>query len=300
MEPSKPNPGQAGPIAAPEVSKDAMSMASHCETHGPYEAKRLFPRSTTWQKCPACESERRAAEDREAKEALEMSHLTQRLRKSGLQPRMLAASFANFVCDASGQAAVLAACRSFVDDLSPAAGGGLWLIGPPGTGKTHLGSSMVQHVIRAKRQQACLFSSRQVITMQRASWGSEKGGRGSHRSATDPWDVGDADPLDFLRTTADVVEFLADVPLLVLDEIGVGFHSNAEQVQMYDVIDARYQQCRPTVVISNLPPTEMKAALGERSYDRLREGAKVLTCNWPSARNVNRAPSADHNATEGN
>ncbi|CAN7704187.1 hypothetical protein LJR066_005718 [Acidovorax sp. LjRoot66] len=281
------------PEGADKVSDAAMEMPATCEKHGAYQAKRPYRGSTRWHGCPTCDRERQAAEDREAKEALEMSHLTQRLRKSGLQPRMLAASFTSFVCDAPGQAAVLAACRSFVDDLSPAAGGGLWLIGPPGTGKTHLGSSMVQHVIRAKRQQACLFSSRQVITMQRASWGSEKGGRGSHRSATDPWDVGDADPMDFLRTTADVVEFLADVPLLVLDEIGVGFHSNAEQVQMYDVIDARYQQCRPTVVISNLPPAEMKTALGERSYDRLREGARVLTCNWPSARSVNRAPGPE-------
>ena len=298
MEPSKPNPGQADLIAAPEVSKDVMSMAAHCETHGAYEAKRLFPRSTTWQKCPVCESERRAAEDREAKEAQAASYLAQRLRKSGLQPRMLAASFGNYVCDTPAQIAAHSACKSFADELNPDAGGGLWLIGPPGTGKTHLGSAMVQHVIRTKRQQACLFSSRQVITMQRASWGNEKGGRAA-RTLADPWDVGDADPLADLRTTADVVEFLADVPLLVLDEIGVGFHSNAEQVQMYDVIDARYQRCRPTVMISNLPPAEMKAALGERSFDRLREGAKVLTCNWPSARSVNRAPSANQESTEG-
>jgi len=207
---------------------------------------------------------------------------------------MLAASFSNFVCETTAQTAALDACRSFADKLNPEGGGGLWLIGPPGTGKTHLGSSMVQHVVRVKAQQACLFSARQVIAMQRASWGGEKGrGRSSSRASADPWDVGDDDPLAGLRSTVDVVEFLADVPLLVLDEIGVGFHSNAEQVQMYDVIDARYQRCRPTVVISNLPPAEMKAVLGERSYDRLREGARVLMCNWSSARGVNRAQSTD-------
>ncbi len=28
----------------------------------------------------------------------------------------------------------------------------------------------------------------------------------------------------------------------------------------------------------------IRAALGERSFDRLREGARVLSCAWPSHR----------------
>ncbi|MBV7428066.1 MULTISPECIES: ATP-binding protein [unclassified Acidovorax] len=204
---------------------------------------------------------------------------------------MLAASFDNFVCESDDQRRVLAACRTFVDTFDPAGGGGLWLIGAPGTGKTHLGSSMVQHLIRMKHEMAGLFSSRQIINMQRASWGSAKGGNRVHR-ASDSWEVAEDDAFADLRTTSDVVDFMAELPLLVLDEIGVGFQSNAEQVQLYDVIDTRYQQCRPTVVISNLPPAELKAVLGDRSYDRLREGAKVLACNWASARGVNRAPQA--------
>ena len=64
-----------------------------------------------------------------------------------LHEQVLAASFASFVCDTPAQVAALDACKSFADELNPAGGGGLWLIGPPGTGKTHLGSSMVQHVL---------------------------------------------------------------------------------------------------------------------------------------------------------
>ncbi len=29
---------------------------------------------------------------------------------------------------------------------------------------------------------------------------------------------------------------------------------------------------------------QIRAALGVRSFDRLREGARVLTCTWPSHR----------------
>ncbi|GKT19789.1 ATP-binding protein [Acidovorax sp. SUPP2522] len=270
-------------------AQPAVATLATCDKHGPYEAKPFFPNSRKLAGCPTCERERQAAEEREAKEAMAAGRLARRLAKSGLQPRMLAASFENFVCDSDEQRRVLAACRNFAETFDEASGGGLWLIGAPGTGKTHLGSSMVQHVIRAKHEMAGLFSARQIINMQRASWGGVKGGHRTHR-ASDPWDMPEDDAFADLRTTSEVVDFMAELPLLVLDEVGVGFQSNAEQVQLYDVIDMRYQHCRPTVVISNLPPAELKTVLGDRSYDRLREGAKVLACNWPSARGVNRAP----------
>lgn len=289
MEPSQPNPASSSPSAAGRNVQGSTATPAACERHGAYLSKPFFPGSRSWSRCPECERETQANEEREAKEAMAASRLARRLAKSGLHPRMLAASFDNFVCDSDDQRRVLAACRTFADTFDPQSGGGLWLIGAPGTGKTHLGSSMVQHVIRVKHEMAGLFSARQIINMQRASWGGAKGGHLAHRSS-DPWDVPEGDAFADLRTTSEVVDFMAELPLLVLDEIGVGFQSNAEQVQLYDVIDMRYQHCRPTVVISNLPPAELKTVLGDRSYDRLREGAKVLACNWPSARNINRAP----------
>lgn len=72
--------------------------------------------------------------------------------------------------------------------------------------------------------------------------------------------------------------------LLVLDEIGAGFSSDAERVQLFDVIDMRYKLGRPTVVLSNLTAKDMRPILGERTFDRLREGATLLTCSWPSHR----------------
>lgn len=286
-----PNPRPVAPNGVDSDVQGAAAKPATCDKHGPYEAKPFYFGSRRWAGCPTCERERQAAEEREAKEAMAAARLARRLGKSGLQPRMLAASFDNFVCDSDAQRSVLNACRAFADNLDPAGGGGLWLIGAPGTGKTHLGSAMVQHIIRAKHDQAGLFSARQIINMQRASWGGEKGGHRAHRVA-DPWDVPEPDAFSDLRTTGEVVDFMAELPLLVLDEIGVGFQSNAEQVQLYDVIDMRYQNCRPTVVISNLPLPELKTVLGDRSFDRLREGARVLACNWPSARGVNRAPTA--------
>lgn len=266
------------------VEPVAVGRTEQCQEHGEFLSKPVYPGSRMMTKCPTCtqaREERSAAEDArrkfEAEEAAEKDRLRRRLSQSGLKGRMLASTFDNFECAGRLQQDVLAQCRSFAEGLKPDAGGGLWLIGPPGTGKTHLGSAMVQHVIREHRQWACIFSAREIITMQRASWGKKP-------VASNPWDSWEP------QTTEEVVEHLGSVALLVLDEVGNSFNTEAEQVQLFDVIDLRYKLCRPTVVISNLPAQELKKALGDRCYDRLREGARVLQCTWPSARNVNRAP----------
>lgn len=74
------------------------------------------------------------------------------------------------------------------------------------------------------------------------------------------------------------------MPLLVLDEIGVSRGSEWEAEQLFTVVDERYRLERPTVVVSNLPAGEIKQLVGDRVYDRLREGAKVVPMNWPSHR----------------
>ena len=60
----------------------------------------------------------------------------------------------------------------------------------------------------------------------------------------------------------------------------------AQQNKQGAVIDERYKRRRPTVVISNLTVPAVKEAIGDRLYDRLREGATVLACDWSSHRSV--------------
>ncbi|MNR19187.1 DNA replication protein DnaC [compost metagenome] len=56
------------------------------------------------------------------------------------------------------------------------------------------------------------------------------------------------------------------------------------------MINGRYEQNKPTVIISNLDPKDLPKAIGDRSNDRLREGGAVcLVFNWMSERpKVNR------------
>lgn len=241
-----------------------------CPSHGPYTAKHVFGK--IWSYCPVCEEDR-ATKEREAKraadEALERERLQKRMALSGLVGRFQAATFENFETSSAAQEHVKTACRNFVESLDGKSGG-LWLVGPPGTGKTHLGSAMVNYVIREQKKRAAIQSAREIVRMLRATWASNR----------EPRSYFDERP----ATEEGLIEFFGSLQLLVLDEVGVSYGSDSETVQLFDVLDLRYRNELPTVLLSNLPVGELKGALGDRAYDRLREGAILVPCKWESRR----------------
>lgn len=238
-----------------------------CEKHGPYTSRNYYGRM--WSGCATCSEENEIARKQEAERRVRQERAEAHMRLSGLEGRFMDASFDDFVTTTAAQDKVLTACREYAQTVDFSGGVGLWLIGPPGTGKTHLGSAMVRHVIQERDRQAMIYSGREIIRMLRATWGNRERGRG--------WD-GRA------LTEEGVIDDLGRAALLVIDEIGVGFGSDSEHVQLFDVIDLRYKHRRPTVLLSNLPAKGLKEAMGDRVYDRLREGAQVLACNWDSHR----------------
>jgi DNA replication protein DnaC len=233
-----------------------------CEKHGGFEATHIY--GSHWTGCPECQRER-DEEDRRRQEENARQELASRkrelLRESGIQGRYLDASFDNFTATTKDQRRVLQACREFVATFDRERGGGLWLIGPPGVGKTHLGAAICRAVIEQHAKRARIASAREIVRRLRDTWR-----RGSE------------------ETEAAVIEELGGLSLLVIDEVGAGFGSEAEQVQLFDVLDLRYTLKRPTVLLSNLNQPLLRTALGDRSYDRLREGATVLVLNWASHR----------------
>jgi DNA replication protein DnaC len=255
-----------------DVMRRENDRDAQCPTHGAYVARHVVGR--VWTPCPGCTSEaeaRRVAEEaeerRRADAQLAAEALHRRIAQSGLVGRFLNATFENFAATEPGQVRAVTACRDFVENLQ-AHTGGLWLIGPPGTGKTHLGSAMVNHVIRTKRW-AAIHSAREIVRMLRATWGNRQERSREH---------------DAPQTESELIEDLGTCSLLVLDEVGVSFGSESETVQLFDVLDLRYKNQLPTVLLSNLPAGELKPVLGDRAYDRLREGAVMVPCNWASHR----------------
>jgi DNA replication protein DnaC len=75
--------------------------------------------------------------------------------------------------------------------------------------------------------------------------------------------------------------------MLIIDEIGVQFGSDSEMVQMFEVMNKRYGEMLPTVLISNLQMDELCKLLGDRIIDRMREDDGIaVRMDWESNRSA--------------
>lgn len=247
-------------------------QAAECDLHGPYTATRStrFDRPgravpvASWSRCPLCVAglaaaeQARSAADAEAKERRRRANL---LDNASIPPRFADVGLDAFKSTMPAQHRAWDACSNFAASVQKDSGGGLLLLGRPGTGKTMLSVAIARSVIVNRGISARIIGARDLVRELRATWRR-----------------------DAQRSEDDVIEDLAQVHLLVIDDIGVGFGSDKEQTQLLDVIDRRYQRRRPTVCSSNLNMPGLSDAIGERALDRLREDARIVLFEWPSYR----------------
>ena len=62
------------------------------------------------------------------------------------------------------------------------------------------------------------------------------------------------------------------------------YGTEAEQVSLFDIIDKRYRDLMPTILLTNQGKAGLKTFLGDRSFDRLREGGIWVPFDWASQR----------------
>ena len=73
--------------------------------------------------------------------------------------------------------------------------------------------------------------------------------------------------------------------LLILDEVGLQSGTDAESRSMFDVINERYENRKPTLFLTNLDVAGFRTAIGERLFDRMKEdGGEVIAFTWSSRR----------------
>lgn len=216
--------------------------------------------------CGMCaEASRIAAEQHDAEERRLAAEKRRRdaLCERGVSLRHLDKTFATYVADTPEQRDALESCMAMAESVNarhkriPS----LILSGGPGTGKTHLTCAMVQHCYDAGRD-ALKANVMQIIRDIKASW--RKGAE---------------------HDEEDIIAWYANRDLLVVDEIGVQFGTDTERMYVFDIINRRYEACLPTVLITNLDFNGLRAEVGERVLDRLREdGSRVLVFTGKSWR----------------
>ena len=74
------------------------------------------------------------------------------------------------------------------------------------------------------------------------------------------------------------------VPLLIIDEIGLQYGTKMERIELFDIIDYRYNEMLPTIIISNLYKPELIKEVGQRIYDRLLSNCECFEFRVKSKR----------------
>lgn len=127
---------------------------------------------------------------------------------------------------------------------------GLIFIGNPGTGKSHLAYAIL-HELDAQGIPGCYVTVPSLLEVM------------TNRYAQ----------VDRIAAMAK----LCMVSCLVLDEVGVQKGNHDELKVLYQIIDGRIKNGRPTIFITNLDKAELEELLTERIMSRVRNAGYALT-----------------------
>jgi len=240
----------------------------HCKAHGDYRSVQgnLFG-ILAWSKCPACVEEfnKKALDTVDQEESKKnQERIEKALSNSGIPKRFKNCTLENYVATAKNQKTALELTRSYIENFKEVqkTGSSMFYCGNYGTGKTHLAIAVLKKLIETKIQAGKYTTTLRMIRDIRSSY---RGGNYSEQQLIDKY---------------------INYPLLVLDEVGVQFGTEGEKILLFEVINGRYENYKPTILLSNLTIKEMEKYLGERVIDRLKsKTGSLIVMDWESYRN---------------
>lgn len=213
--------------------------------------------------CAPCSAKIRAeeAEQEDARRALERKIQADRLfAESMVGSRLKSATFETWK-HRKGTERMLEAAKNWASfwDAGDNNGNGLILIGPVGTGKSHLAAACVHHVLG--RMRAAVFAdTMQLMDRLNATYDDHK------------------------ETENQVLGTLAKADLVVLDDVGARRWTESQRDRIGRVINDRYNARLPIIVTTNLDINPLAGYVGDRSIDRLLETCDVVKTDATSYR----------------
>lgn len=184
----------------------------------------------------------------------------ERYQNSGVPERYLNESIDTYTITNEMQATAAKVAANFIHAVKRGEFKSLVMIGSAGTGKTHLACSIIREV------------------------------GGKYRTAPDiVEEMRRAKSFTANTTEAEIIKYYGRVSLLVIDEIGRGNAAADEKYMIYQIMNARYNTRRPTILISNFNKADFLQYIGVAAADRLVESGEVWELNGESYRRELRA-----------
>lgn len=241
----------------------------NCTKHGDYEVKYTkITKDKYWvfDHCMTCVSEKEVENKlRQQKEEAARDIENERKRRenarvnAGISKRNLYKTFDDYICTNEGQTKAKNDCVRYFDNFP--SDRSMIMVGGVGTGKTLLASAGLDSIVDKYRCE--IIKVIDVVRELKSTWSKDSN-----------------------QSEEKLIQYYCHLDLLILDEVGSQFGSDTEKLFIFDIIDGRYQDMKPTILISNLDIDGIKECIGERCVDRLREGGgSMIAFDWKSSRN---------------
>lgn len=245
-----------------------VEVAGTCKVHGDYTATVLVrsgqPQAAQCVTCLALEirAEREAEARTMATEAQTKARQS-RIKGTQIPKRMMDKRWVHYLPANERAANYLRICKDYATNwqVNRANGANLIMTGSTGNGKTHLASVLCKQIAAENDAQPLYTTVSAMLRHIRASFG--KGCEYTEKQA--------------------IAEFVG-ADLLVIDEVGVKLSSEYDKSTLFELVDMRYQESSPTVVISNLSVGEIDKHIDSRLVDRLSENGTLMVFDWESHR----------------
>lgn len=243
----------------------------NCQKHGKIKVK-IFAVGSTWSQpsCKQCrEQEKEQLEITEqkrindSKERVRQDRIESTLGRSGIPLRFKNHSFSTYHTKTEDMRLKKQICQDYAEgfDQKFKLGTSMIFCGNTGTGKTHLACSIANHIINNGKT-AVFMNVIRAIRQVKETWSKESN-----------------------KKEQEAINWFLNPDLLILDEVGVQFGSESEKIILFEILNERYLNIKPTILISNLSVEESQKFIGQRVMDRMKEnGGTAIKFDWKSNR----------------